>query len=213
MNSFQKTKLWKYLLLILFFVAGIPIVFISLCIRDISLFKSLISDYISSGNSFFVPFFSYNNIIFQFSTGHLIDIIIVTNIIVFIERMCYQYYMIVCLRHNYYELYSDPYTFADKGINEESFSNSNLIINSREDLETIVNERFVEYYIYQTNTSQLSIKEELLPNPSKKSIQQQNLLLLLLKFSTNFQKNYHRPSKIINIFSGSNEDYLQKGGN
>jgi hypothetical protein len=121
--------------------------------------------------------------------------------------------MIVCLKQNYFELYSDPYTFEVKGINGESFSYSNLIINSREDLETIVNERFVEPFIYQTNTSQLSIKEGFLVNPSKKSIQQQILLLLFLKFSTNFQKNYHHPSKKINNFSVSNEYYSKKGGN
>jgi hypothetical protein len=81
-----------------------------LLLRDISSLNSFLNDYFSSGRSIFLPFLPYSNLlwflpkgdqIIKFSTGQLIDIILLINIIAFIERSGYHYYMKVCLSKNY----------------------------------------------------------------------------------------------------------------
>lgn len=101
MHSTRKISILKRISIVLFFIACVPITFIYLFLRDILLLNSLFNDYINSGTSLFLPFLPYNNIVFQFSTGHLIDIIIIINIITFIESSGYQYYMNVCLKKNF----------------------------------------------------------------------------------------------------------------
>jgi hypothetical protein len=226
MNSFRKSNILKKVLLIFFFVASIPITFIYLFIKDLSLFNSLFSEYIISGNSFFLPFFSSNTIIFQFSTGHLIDIIIMTNLILFIERLCYQYYMSVCLKNNYLEIYSEPYAPNGKEPKIGSFPNSNLIINLKDYSDTEIFEKSDEYYFYQesrTDATQLSSKggyyNSMIKVRSNKPNflhnhhnQHKNNFSMFHKFSTNILNNYHLPSKKISTFSNPYKYYTQKEG-
>ncbi len=133
----------------LVFLACIPITFIYMFLRDVSLLNSIFNDYIASGTSLFLPFLPYTNIIFQFSTGHLIDIIIIINIISFIERGGYQYYVKVCLEKNYLEIYSDPYLLETKGTQEESSLNSNFKLDLKDDSGIKINESSVNFNFYQ----------------------------------------------------------------
>jgi len=190
-------------------------------LRDISLLNSFFNDYITSGTSLFLPFLPYTNIVFQFSTGHLIDIIIIINIITFIERGGYQYYVKICLKKNYLEIYSDPYFLGTKGTQEESSLNSNLIIDLKDDLGTTINENSVEFNFYQKNrinNSQFSSKSKYyssinkLHNSSKKNNRPKINLFIFQKFSTNTLINYHLPSKNNNISSDFNENIQKEEG-
>ena len=226
MNSFQKSSILKKMLLVFFFVASIPTTFIYLFIKDLSLFNSLISKYITSGNSFFLPFFSYNTIIFQFSTGHLIDIIIMINLIFFIERLGYQYYMSVCVKNNYLELYFEPIAPNSKEPKVGSILNSNLIINLKDNSDNPIFEKSDEYYFYQksrTDATQLSSKGEYYNSIVKvrnnkpnflhnHSNQHKNNFSMFHKFSTIIRNNYHLPSKKISTFSNPYKYYTQKEG-
>jgi len=226
MNSFQKSNILKKMLLVLFLVASIPITFIYFFIKEFSLFNSLFSEYITSGNSIFLPFFSYDNIILYFSTGHLIDIIIMTNLIVFIERICYQYYIVVCLKTNYLELYSDYYAPLDKETKEGSFLNSNLTISLQDYSDTSIFENSDEYSSYlknRTSPTQLSCKCEYYNNIIRVQYNKPNFLhnhtnqhknnfSIPHKFSINHLINYHLPSKKTSTFSNSYEHYTQKEG-
>jgi len=228
MHSTRKISILKRISLILFFFACVPITFIYMFLRDISLLNSIFNDYIASGNSLFLPFLPYTNLLFQFSTGHLIDIIIIINIITFIERGGYQYYVKVCLEKNYLE-YSDPYFLETKGTQEESSLNSNLIIDLKDDSGITINESSVEFNFYQKsriNNSQLSSKSKYyssinmiehnklnyLRNSSKKNNRHKINLSIFQKFSTNTLTNYHLPSKNNNIFSYSNKYIHQEEG-
>ena len=229
MLSAQRISKLERTSIILVFLACVPITFIYMFLRDISLLNSIFNDYIASGNSLFLPFLPYTNIVFQFSTGHLIDIIIIINIITFIERGGYQYYVKVCLEKNYLEIYSDPYFLETKGTQEESSINSNLIIDLKDDSGITINESSVEFNFYQKsriNNSQFSSKRgyysslskiahnklNYLRNSSKKNNRHKINLSVFQKFSTNTLTNYHLPSKNNNIFSYSNEYIHQEEG-
>ena len=206
MHSTRKISILKRISVILLFFAYVPITFTYMFLRDIPLLNSLFNNYISSSTSLFLPFLSSSNIIFQFFTGHLIDIIIIINIIAFIERGGYQYYVKVCLEKNYLEIYSDPYFLETKGTQEESSLNSNLIIDLKDDSSTTKNESSVKLNFYQKsriNNSQFSSKSgyyssiNKLHNCSKKNNRHKINLFIFQKFSINTLTNYHLPSKTI----------------
>jgi len=221
MHSTQRISKLERTSIIIVFLACIPVTFIYMFLRDISLLNSFFNDYITSGTSLFLPFLPYTNIVFQFSTGHLIDIIIIINIITFIERGGYQYYVKICLKKNYLEIYSDPYFLETKGTQEESSLNSNLIIDLKDDLGTTINENSVEFNFYQKNrinNSQFSSKSKYyssinkLHNSSKKNNRPKINLFIFQKFSTNTLINYHLPSKNNNISSDFNENIQKEEG-
>jgi hypothetical protein len=187
-------------------------------LRDIPLLNSLFNNYVSSSTSLFLPFLSSSNIVFQFSTGHLIDIIIIINIIAFIDRGIYQYY--VNVEKNYLETYLEPYFLETRETQEESSQISNLIIGLKYDSSTTINESSVEFNFYQKgriNNSQFSSKSgyyssiNKLHNCSKKNNRHKINLFIFQKFSINTLTNYHLPSKN-NIFSDSNENIQQEEG-
>ena len=221
MLSTQKISKLERTSIFLVFLACVPVTFMYMFLRDISLLNSFFNDYITSGTSLFFPFLPYTNIVFQFSTGHLIDIIIIINFITFIERGGYQYYVKVCLKKNYLELYSDPYFLETKGTQEESSLNSNLIIDLKDDSGITINESSVEFNFYQKsriNNSQFSSKSgycssiNKLHNSSKKNNRYKKNLFIFQKFSTNTLTNYHLPSENNNIFSDFNENIQQEEG-
>lgn len=218
MHSTRKISILKRISVILLFFAYVPITFTYMFLRDIPLLNSLFNNYISSSTSLFLPFLSSSNIVFQFSTGHLIDIIIIINIIAFIDRGIYQYYMNV--EKNYLETYLEPYFLGTRETQEESSQISNLIIGLKYDSSTTINESSVEFNFYQKgriNNSQFSSKSgyyssiNKLHNCSKKNNRHKINLFIFQKFSINTLTNYHLPSKN-NIFSDSNENIQQEEG-
>ena len=179
--------------------------------------NSLFIGYVNSGSSLFLPFLPSSIIVFQFSTGHLIDIIIIINIITFIQRSAYQYYVKICLKRNYFEIYSDPYLSESEETQEESFLNSNLIMGLKDDSGTTINENYVEFNIYQKNGISSIHKMKrynttYFHKSSNKNNRHKIFLFIFQKFSTNTLINYHLPSKNNNIFSNSNENIQQEEG-
>jgi len=221
MLSAQRISKLERTSIILVFLACVPITFIYMFLRDFALLNSFFNEYITSGTSLFLPFLPYTNIVFHFSTGHLIDIIIIFNIITILERSAYQYYVKVCLEKNYLEIYSDPYFLETKGTQEESSLNSNLIIDLKDDSGITNNESSVEFNFSEKtriSSSQFSSKSgyccsiDELHNSSKKNNRQKINLFIFQKFSTNILTNYRLPSKNNNIFSDSNEYIQQEEG-
>lgn len=218
MHSTRKISILKRISVILLFFAYVPITFTYMFLRDIPLLNSLFNNYISSSTSLFLPFLSSSNIVFQFSTGHLIDIIIIINIIAFIDRGIYQYY--VNVEKNYLETYLEPYFLETRETQEESSQISNLIIGLKYDSSTTINESSVEFNFYQKcriNANNYSSKSgyyssiNKLHNCSKKNNRHKINLFIFQKFSINTLTNYHLPSKN-NIFSDSNENIQQEEG-
>ena len=224
MKSTRKINSLIRISIIPFFFVCLPIAFMNSFLRFIPVLNSLFIDYVNSGTSFFLPFFSYSNIVFHFSTGHLIDIFIIINIIGFIERSGYQYYRDVCLKKNYLELYSELYLHETDGNQEESSVNSNLILNLKEDSNIIINESTAEFYqksrikvnqfssnsgCYSSVIKMKHNKLNYLHNSNKKNNQHKTIFQ---QFSTNTLINYHLPSKNYNIFSYSNQNIQQEEG-
>jgi len=217
MYSTRKIIILERTSILLVFLACIPITFIYMFLRDISMLNSLFIGYVNSGSSLFLPFLPSSIIVFQFSTGHLIDIIIIINIITFIQRSAYQYYVKICLKRNYFEIYSDPYLSESEETQEESFLNSNLIMGLKDDSGTTINKNSVEFNIYQKNriSSIHKMKRDnttYLHKSSNKNNRHKIFLFIFQKFSTNTLINYHLPSKNNNIFSNSNENIQQEEG-
>ena len=195
----------KVIFILILIISSILLSFIYMFFRDLPVFFNLFDHYIHDGNSFFLPFFSYNTIIFQFSTGHLIDIIIMINLIFFIERLGYQYYMSVCVKNNYLELYFEPIAPNSKEPKVGSILNSNLIINLKDNSDNPIFEKSDEYYFYQksrTDATQLSSKGEYYNSIVKVRNNKPNFLLnhsnqhknnfsMFHKFSTIIRNNYH----------------------
>ena len=98
-------KLKKILLVVLLFTSILAILLL-VFIQEIPGLSSLFNDYITSGESFFIPIIPYINLlefipeehqVVQLSLGHLVDIIIVIGIAMSTERGIYQYYTRICL--------------------------------------------------------------------------------------------------------------------
>lgn len=225
MKSTRKINSLIRISIIPLFFACLPIALINSFLSFIPVLNSLFIDYVNSGTSFFLPFLSYSNIIFHFSTGHLIDIFIIINIIGFIERSGYQYYRDVCLKRNYLELYSELYFHETDGNQEESSINSNLKL--KEDSSIIIIESSAEFYqksrikvnqfsrnsgCYSSVIEMKHTKFNYLHNSSKKNNQHKIYLSIFQQFSTNTLINYLFPSKNNNIFSDSNQNIQQEEG-
>ncbi|MFX1288300.1 MAG: hypothetical protein ACFFFY_07050, partial [Promethearchaeota archaeon] len=140
-------NLLKKIAILPFLFAFVPIAFIYLFLRDIPLLSSLFIEYVNSGTSFFLPLFPSYTIIFHFTTGHLIDIIIVINIIGFLERCGYYYYVNVCLKRCYLEICLEMGFLETNGTQEESPLSSDLILNLKGDSNNIINEESFEVKI------------------------------------------------------------------
>jgi Tfp pilus assembly protein PilE len=229
MHYTRKINTLKRISIIPFFFACIPIAFIYLFLRDIAMLNSLFIDYVNSGTSVFFPFLPSDIIAFQFTTGHLIDIIIIVNIISFIERGGYQYYMKVCEKKNYSDIYAEAFFFETNGTQEESYQNSDLLLTSNVDSATLVNERSDEFNFYQKSrlkanhfsrkSGYYSTKFRMqhydlnyLRNSRKKNTHKKNVHIIFQKFSANNFKNYPLPSKNNNIFSNFSENFHQEEG-
>ena len=123
MGYTQKLYKWKNLLILIFFFVCIPITFIYGFLRDVPCLISFFNDYITSGSSIFLTFLPSSNIFWflpdksqfiSFSSGFLIDIIIIINLGPLVERSAYHYYTKVCLEENYQK-------FLDLGSNNQIY--------------------------------------------------------------------------------------------
>lgn len=164
----QKRNLLKNILIISFLLSIIPMTFINLILRDFSFLNTFFNNYFKAGKSLFLPFLPCSNIIWflpeetqiiQFSTGHLIDIIFIINIIAIVDRSCYHYYIRVCLSENYIEFYlseskEELYTTSQEyvvffGVKEESsYTYENKLINIKFKKKSRLNERCNNCYVY-----------------------------------------------------------------
>ncbi|MFX1375818.1 MAG: hypothetical protein ACFFA0_08405, partial [Promethearchaeota archaeon] len=95
-----------------------PFALVYLLLREIPDLSIFFNDYCSSGSSIFIPvipdlklfeFVPIRNQTIQLSIGHLIDIILIMNMIALIERSGYYYYEKVCLNRKYLELCTSEY--------------------------------------------------------------------------------------------------------
>jgi hypothetical protein len=106
----QKLNLFKKIIILGIFISIIPLTIIILILGEISLLNSLLNNYLISGKSLFFPFLPCYNVFWflpveahfiQFTTGHLIDILIVGSIISLAEICGYQYYKKICLNEDF----------------------------------------------------------------------------------------------------------------
>ncbi|MHA2280475.1 MAG: hypothetical protein ACXAC5_06460 [Promethearchaeota archaeon] len=86
--------------------------FIFLLFKNPSGLGTFFKEYLISGKSLFLPFLPYDNILWflpeegqfiHFSTGHLLDIILIINIAGIVEISGHHYFIKVCLNRNYIE--------------------------------------------------------------------------------------------------------------
>ncbi|NVM44869.1 MAG: hypothetical protein HWN79_08125 [Candidatus Lokiarchaeota archaeon] len=213
MHSTQKIIKKKRITFISLLFASIPVALIYLFLREIPVLNSLFVNYIYSGTSIFFPFLPYTNIVFNFSTSHLLDIIIILNIIGSLERTGYHYYTNVILKKNYLEVYPELYFLETNEMQEESTLNANLILSYKKNLDTLVNESSGESTFYRKSI----IKANRFSNNrgycgSRFKIECINLNTNFQNFSTNILINYHLPSKNNNLFSNSFENFHQEEG-
>lgn len=125
----RKLSILNKIFIITFFFACIPVTLLYLLLKDFSSLNSFFNDYFSSGKSLFLPFLPYSNLfvilpegdqIIKFSTGHLIDIILLINIIAFVQRSGYHYFVKVCLSNNYINSYYLDYSEQICDLSKES---------------------------------------------------------------------------------------------
>ena len=199
MHSTQKLNILRKILIIVFFFTCFPIIIIYIFSRDISSLNSLFNDYITSGYSLFFPYLPYNNIIFRFTTGHLIDIVIIINILTIIERSGYYYYVSVCLKKNYLEEcnYLDLYSLESTKNPNQASPKLNLILQFNNESRDLFNEesqdfkseKNLKYYILSEKKDVYMRKSGYINGPNNVN---------LIGIHTLF-KNYY--SFVINYFS------------
>ena len=213
MHSTPKVIKKKRITFVSFLFTCIPVAFLYLFMRDIPMLNSLFVNYVNSGTSIFFPYLPYSNIIFNFSTSHLFDIIIIINIISVLERIGYHYYMNVCLKKNYLEVYPELLFLDTNETQEESSLNANLILGLKKYSGTLDNERSGGSTFYKKSI----IKINQFSNNrgyygSRFKIESTNLNTIFQQISTNILINYNLPSKYNNIFSNSFENIHPEGG-
>ena len=225
MLSTQNITTLKNVTILPFLFTCLPIAFIYLFLRDIPLLSSLFSEYINSGTSLFFPFLSSNIIVFQFTIGHLIDIIIVNNIVVLLESGGYHYYMNVCLRG----IYSETCFLEINRTQDESSLKLDSILRIKDESNTLFIESSAEFNFYEKNriranyfssrngycSSLIKIKLnnlKYLHKSHKKITQYKNYYTPFRTYSTSNLVNYHLPSKNNCLFSYSNIYTQQEEG-
>jgi hypothetical protein len=214
----QKIAKLKKISIIPILIATVPFAFIYLFLRDIPFLRSLFIDYVDSGNSLFFPFLSSTTIVFQFTTGHLIDILIVGNIIAFLERGGY-HYVNVCLKRNYLVVYSES-NYLDFNIPQEEPSvNSELPLCLKRESNPIVNDESSDnFYTIFKKFFEHGCYHDLVKKKSKSSYLRNRFLLIKKYYSlyryhlTKNIKYYRLPSIHYRIFSFSSKSILKVEG-
>ncbi|MHA2287341.1 MAG: hypothetical protein ACXABG_01015 [Promethearchaeota archaeon] len=145
MNFTRKITVLKGISIIPFLFACIPLVFVYLFLRDIPILNSMFVDYVNSGTSVFFPDLPFYTIVFNFTTSHLIDIIIILNVIASLERTGYHYYVNVCLRRNDNVLCLEPYYLGTYETQEDTSQDLNLIYGLEDGSGILTNESSDDY--------------------------------------------------------------------
>jgi len=104
-------------------------------LKDIPLLPELIKNYIESGESFFIPSIPYHNLLCEvpekfpkahFTVGHLIDLIIMINLVSYIESSIYHYIKKVYFTNTKFGYYEFS-VFYHKGISSLKNDSKNEI--------------------------------------------------------------------------------------
>ena len=219
----HKISTLKKISIIPFLFASIPFIFLYLFLRDVPFLSSLFIEYVNSGNSIFFPYLTSTPLVFHFTTGHLIDIIIVGNIIAFLQRGGY-YYVNVCLKRNYLDIYSDINFIDFTKPTEKPSLNPELPLNMKRNSNSLVNDDLYDIF-YNRNeicATHLNNKYRLYTKAIKSkltSFYPHKKLLLSSHYYTSSQysltKNvlfYHLPRECNQIISYSNETILKLEG-
>jgi len=208
MHSARKISIMQRITIIQFLVVCIPVSFIFLFLRYLPMLNFLFVNYVNSGYSIFFPFLPYTIIVFNFTTSHLIDIVIIANIIAFVERTVYQYYMNVCLKKTFLELHPELSFLETYGMYEESSQDSNLILRLKKNTWSLVNECSSE----KTFDQKCRIKTVFFSskNGYRGRLFKNNHYLLNFLYDSN--KKFFLPSKKNVIVSNFFENYHQGEG-
>jgi len=223
-----KLKILKIVLILVVFFSYLSSLFIFMCLRDVPVLSSLLTEYIASGKSFFIPILPYINILgfipheshtIQFSLGHLIDIIIIYNIICYIDTGCYHYFKNAFLNEDtkiYFYI-----SLGSLGLNDESIDyleNKSKGEHNKRDFR--LNEKIHNFYenlrrkIYTNKFNQ----NRILHRKSKYILYNRYKNLLISCYHSNFESflifrlinHYHLPK--INNFADFNKHFIGEGG-
>lgn len=159
MQDDKKFKKLKVILILIFIFLCIPVTLLYLFLRDISDLSIFFNDYFGSGNSLFIPFLPNVNLLWflpepfsmiHFSFGHLIDIIILINVIGYIQTSIYHYFVKrVCL-NGYSQVLMD--------LNFDSLGSKELIYFTTQDSESLFNH--YESLNYLPNSKDFQIENQ-----------------------------------------------------
>lgn len=219
----QKIATLKKISIIPFLFASIPFIFLYLFLGDIPYLSSLFIEYVDSGNSIFFPYLTSTPLVFHFTTGHLIDIIIVGNIIAFLQRAGY-YYVNVCLKRNYLDIYSDINFVDFTKPTEKPSLNPELPLYMKRNSNSLVNDDLYDiiYSKSEICATRLNNKFRFYTNLIKSnftSCYPRKKLPLSSHYHTSSQYNltknelfYHLPLECNHLFSNSNENILKLEG-
>lgn len=106
MNNIKQLKKIYVILIIISLFSIIPIMSTYFLLRDISIISNSLNTYISSCNSLFLPFIPSFTLLsisstFQFGIGHIIDIIIIINVVSLIQTASYHYINMVYINRKF----------------------------------------------------------------------------------------------------------------
>ncbi|HEY0089290.1 MAG TPA: hypothetical protein VGB37_10625, partial [Candidatus Lokiarchaeia archaeon] len=100
MRTSKKPKQLKIIPLFIFSTLSFIATLFYIFLKDIQILPILLKEYIDSGNSIFIPYIPYINVfwflseknqVIRLSIGQLLDLIIIYNIISYIETNLYHY--------------------------------------------------------------------------------------------------------------------------
>ena len=224
----HKLKILKIVVILVVIFSYLPSLFIFMCLRDVPVYSSLLTEYITSGKSIFIPILPYINILgflphesqtIQFSLGHLIDIIIIYNIICYIDTVFYHYFKNAFLNED-----TQIYFYIDLGslgLNDESRDYlDNKIKGDRNKRDYRLNERIhnlndnLRRKIYRIKF----IQNRILHRKNKYILYNRYKNLLVSCYHSDFESflifrlinHYHHPK--INNFADFNKHFKWEGG-
>ncbi|MEX2684130.1 MAG: hypothetical protein Q6373_021350 [Candidatus Sigynarchaeota archaeon] len=114
MNQKDKINIYKAVPLLFAFTFALILFVFFFCVKETISALPLFASYIDAGNSVFLPFIPRVNLLFflpesaqvlPFTIGHLIDFIIIVNLIVVVNPVAYPYYKKISNEYQYNQFY------------------------------------------------------------------------------------------------------------